>query len=80
MNLAHPKDKDEHLKYLKVIIEVTGIPFVLLGGPVAGFLIGSFLDQKLESGKLFLIVFMALGFIAAVKETIQIIKRVQKGI
>lgn len=74
------KGKDDHLKYLRVIAEVTGIPFVLLGGPIVGFLIGSFLDRKLNSGRLFLIIFIALGFAAAVKETVQVIKRVQKGI
>lgn len=77
---ARDKDKDEHLKYLKVIVEVTSIPFVLLGGPVVGFLIGSFLDQRLKSGRIFLIIFLAFGFTAAVKETIQILRRVQKGI
>ena len=46
---------------------------------MVGFFIGSFLDQKLGSGKVFLILFLILGFIAAIKETIFIIKRVQKG-
>ncbi len=73
------EDKDEHLKHLKVIVEATSIPFVLLGGPVVGFFIGSFLDRKLNSGKLFLVIFLVLGFTAAVKETIQIIKRVQNN-
>lgn len=72
------KDKDENLKYLKVVLEATSIPFVLLGGPMVGFFIGSFLDQKLGSGKVFLLLFVVLGFVAAVKETIFIIKRVQK--
>ncbi len=73
-------DKSENLKYLKIVVEVTSIPFVLLGGPVVGFLIGSFLDAKLKTGWVFLVIFLVLGFIAAVKETILIIKRVQRGI
>ena len=79
MNSPNSKDKDENPKYLKIVLEATSIPFVLLGGPMVGFFIGSFLDQKLGSGKVFLILFLILGFIAAIKETIFIIKRVQKG-
>lgn len=76
---ASNKDKDENFKYLKVVLEATSIPFVLLGGPMVGFFIGSFLDRKFGSGKVFLLLFVVLGFVAAVKETIFIIKRVQKG-
>ena len=74
------KDKDNNLKYLKVVLEATSIPFVLLGGPIVGFFIGSFLDDKFGSGKAFLLIFVVLGFIAAIKETILIIKRVQKSV
>lgn len=74
------KDKGEDQKYLKVVVEATSIPFVLLGGPLVGFLMGSFIDKKFNTGKLFLVIFVILGFIAAIKETILIIKRVQKGL
>ena len=74
------KDKDNNLKSLKVVLEATSIPFVLLGGPMVGFFIGSFLDEKFGSGKIFLFIFVVLGFVAAIKETIFIIKRVQKGV
>jgi len=47
---------------------------------MVGFFIGSFLDEKFGSGKIFLFIFVVLGFVAAVKETIFIIKRVQKGV
>ena len=43
-----------------------------------GFFIGSFLDRKFKTDKIFLIIFIVLGFAAAVKETIYILKRVQK--
>lgn len=79
MNPANNKDKDENLKYLKIVLEATSIPFVLLGGPMVGFFIGAFLDQRFNAGKLFTFLFVVLGFIAAIKETIFIIKRVQKG-
>ena len=79
MNSPNSKDKNENLKYLKVVLEATSIPFVLLGGPMVGFFIGAFLDQRFNSGKLFTFLFVVLGFVAAVKETIYIIKRVQKG-
>lgn len=78
-NPADTKDKNENLKYFKVVVEATSIPFVLLGGPVVGFFIGSFFDQKLNTGMLFLIIFVVLGFIAAIKETILIIKRIQNN-
>ena len=72
------KDKNNNLKSLKVVLEATSIPFVLLGGPLVGFFIGSFLDRKFKTDKIFLIIFIVLGFAAAVKETIYILKRVQK--
>ena len=73
------KDKNNNLKSLKVVLEATSIPFVLLGGPLVGFFIGSFLDRKFGTNKIFLIIFIALGFAAAVKETIFILKRVQEN-
>ena len=74
------KDKNNNLKSLKVVLEATSIPFVLLGGPLVGFFIGSFLDRKFKTDKIFLIIFIVLGFAAAVKETIYILKRVQKEV
>lgn len=53
------------------------IPSILAVGPLVGFFIGSFLDKKFNSGSVFLIIFLILGFAASIKETIEILKRLK---
>ena len=55
---------------------LTTVPFILVAGPVVGYLAGNWVDQKYHSdpyGKLVLIV---LGVVASVRQIIQIIKNV----
>ena len=57
---------------------LTTVPFILVAGPVIGYLAGNWLDQKYHSdpyGKLVLIIF---GVAAAVREIVQITRNVLK--
>jgi len=56
---------------------VTIIPFILLVSPVIGYFIGRFLDTKFHTSFLW-IVFLVLGFAAAVKEIYSIIVRISR--
>jgi len=56
----------------------TLIPLVLLSGPIVGYFLGSILDEKLKISPWGVTCIMLLGFIASVKETIQIIKKISK--
>jgi len=46
--------------------------------PFIGYVIGDWLDDKLGTNPYLMIVFIALGFGAAIKETIKIIKQANR--
>ena len=51
------------------------IPFLMAVPPIAGLLIGRYLDKKLNVQPLFTIVFLLLGFAAAVREVANVLKK-----
>lgn len=51
------------------------IPFVLAVPPVLGWWIGSWLDGKINSSPYFMYAFIALGFVAGIREVYRLIKR-----
>ncbi len=54
------------------------IPFLIAVSPLIGFFIGKWLDEKLGTDPIFLIVFIGLGLAAAIKETVKIIKEASR--
>lgn len=54
------------------------IPMLLAAGPLIGFFIGRWLDSKLGTEPFLMILFLVMGFGAAVKETIKIIKEANR--
>jgi len=54
---------------------VVTIPMVFVVGPVIGFLIGNWIDQKWNTAPWGMITLILLGFIASVKQVIDLIKR-----
>jgi F0F1-type ATP synthase assembly protein I len=67
-----PKKKEQG--YLKQVGLLGTIPLLIGVGPLIGYFIGNWLDNKLETSPYLLILFLILGFGASVKETIRIIK------
>ncbi len=51
------------------------IPFLMVVPPIAGLLIGRFIDRKFDTQPAFTIVFLALGFAAGVREVAIVLKR-----
>lgn len=51
------------------------IPFVLAVPPVLGWWIGSWLDGKINSSPYLMYTFIALGFVAGIREVYRLIKR-----
>ncbi len=51
------------------------IPFLMVVPPIAGLLIGRFIDRKLGTQPAFIIVFLVLGFAAGVREVAIVLKR-----
>lgn len=75
--MPEKSDQDKYGFMRQVGMAVT-IPSILAVGPLLGFFIGSFLDKKFNSGSVFLIIFLILGFAASVKETINILKHLKE--
>lgn len=57
---------------------VITIPMVFAAGPLIGFFIGNWLDKKWNTEPWAMTVLSLLGFIASVKQVIDLIKRATK--
>jgi F0F1-type ATP synthase assembly protein I len=57
---------------------LTSIPFILALAPIIGYFLGKYLDQKFRTQPWLSVVLLALGFVAGVRETIQIVKLSQR--
>lgn len=56
------------------------IPILIGAGPIIGLLIGKWLDDKFDSLPWLTIIFMILGFVAAIRETMRLIKKSKQDI
>ena len=54
---------------------LTMIPLMLLSGPLIGFLIGNYIDKRFGTAPWFMVLFVCLGFVASIRQTIAIIKK-----
>ncbi|MFA6349419.1 MAG: hypothetical protein WCY12_00635 [Candidatus Omnitrophota bacterium] len=69
--------KNDIYKFIKIAGMVSFIPFVLISGPLVGFLAGDFLAAKLNLPYL-KIICIGIGIIAAIFETFKIVRLVLK--
>ncbi len=53
------------------------LPFMLAIPPVAGVLIGRWLDSKAGTSPLFTVVLVILGFVAGIREVINVLKKAE---
>ena len=67
-------DKDRYQRARQAGLLST-IPFMMAVPPIAGLLIGRYLDKKFTAQPLFTIVFMLLGFAAGVREVMLALKK-----
>ena len=70
--------KDSYLLQVKQIGALTAVPIILLVGPVSGYFVGDWLDHKFRSYPWFTVLFLALGFVAAGREVVRLLKQVLK--
>jgi ATP synthase protein I len=56
------------------------IPILIAVGPVVGFFIGRWLDEKLGTEPFLLVLFLIFGFVAAGREIYGIIKRAEEDV
>jgi len=66
--------KNRQNSFMQIGVLAT-VPFVLAAPPILGWLLGSFLDEKLETAPYLTCFFIFLGIAAGFKEMYRIIKR-----
>lgn len=59
---------------------LTTIPLLLAVSPIIGLFIGRFLDGKLHTSPLFMIVFLILGFVAGARQVANVVKKAQEDV
>ena len=68
--------KDPGLSQLKQIGSLTAVPIILVVGPLVGYFLGDRIDQKFQLRPWGTVLFVALGFMAAVREIVRLLKQV----
>ncbi len=54
---------------------LTGLPFIMLGGPLVGYFAGNWLDKKAGTDPYLTIALIILGCIASARESVNLIRR-----
>lgn len=67
-------DKDKYSGYRQLAIATT-IPVILVVAPLLGYYAGEWVDGKLGTEKIFMVIGLVLGFTAAGKEVYNLIKK-----
>jgi len=57
---------------------LTGIPLALVVGPVCGYFVGHFIDQRFATDPWFMVFFVVIGAISGVREMILLMKKAAK--
>ena len=68
------KRKADFYRWIKIGGLLSFLPFVLVAGPVAGYILGNYLEKKYGTPVYLLIVLITIGFAASLKEAIRIVK------
>ena len=68
------KSNSDMYKRIKIIGILSFLPFVLGAGPIAGYVLGSYLEHRFGLPVYVSIVLVTIGFVASLKETIKIVK------
>ena len=67
-------NKDKYTGYRQLAVATT-IPIILVVAPLLGYYLGVWADERLGTGKVFMIIGLTLGFGAAAKEVYGLIKK-----
>jgi F0F1-type ATP synthase assembly protein I len=74
----NPEDRDALYSQVKQLGILTVVPVILLVGPAIGFLLGSWIDRKFHIYPWVTIIGVALGFVAAAREIVRLLRQVLK--
>jgi F0F1-type ATP synthase assembly protein I len=73
------KYPDPKYDWFRQVALLTGIPLVLMAGPLCGYFIGHYADIFLNTDPWLMIFFTVMGAIAGVREMIRLIKRASEN-
>ena len=68
------KGKTDLYKWIKIGGLLSFLPFVLVAGPIAGYMLGRYVQQRFGLPDYASILFATIGFIGSFRETIKIVK------
>jgi ATP synthase protein I len=74
------KDPDPRFRYIRVAGSLGTIPVMLGVGPLLGFFAGRWLDRRLGTSPWLQFILLALGFAAAVRYIVRLVRQVSKDI
>ena len=66
--------------YYRATLALISIPFYLGVAPLVGWYLGRWVDSKVGSDWIFQALGVALGFVAAIRETARMIRRAQRDL
>jgi len=72
------KNRKDAFRQIRQVGILTTIPFILLLGPLIGFFIGQWVDQKFGISPVAMIFFIVLGFAGSARETARMIRDVMR--
>ena len=70
--------KEDLFKGIKLVGFVTFIPFILAAGPLSGYFVGTFLQNRFHLSFYCVILSVAVGFVVAFTEVVKILKAVAR--
>jgi F0F1-type ATP synthase assembly protein I len=74
------RDEEDRYSAIRQAGLLTTIPVLLAASPIIGFLIGRFIDRKLNTQPVFGIVLLVLGFIAGAVQVTRVVKLAGKDV
>ncbi len=69
------KKNDERYAWVRQGGLLSTIPFLMAVPPIAGLLIGRYLDNRFDTNPVFIIIFLVFGFVASVRQTASVLKK-----
>lgn len=73
-----PLKPDKSQRGYRQVALATTIPLIMLAAPAVGYLIGWYLDKRLETNNVMTVIFLLLGIAAGGMETYRLIKEITK--
>ena len=67
-------EKPKIYKWIKLLGFLMFIPMILLAGPLSGYIVGDFLVKKFKISGYATFIFIGVGFLASLVETVRIIR------